>query len=211
MSDAERFLADGLLPAVSRETHARLDQFHQLFQAWSSRLNLTAASTVDTFRTRHVADSAQLFDLKPDARHWADLGSGAGFPGLVIAILLSDHDGGHVDLIESNRKKAAFLQVVRTHCAPAAQVHAERIETAVPKLAKPEIVTARALAPLPRLLEMTAPWLMGDTVGLFHKGRGYRSELDESRAQWSFDLLEHQSVVEPGSVVLEIARLRRRS
>lgn len=211
MSDIKRPPANGLLPAVSRETRTRLDQFHALFRSWSARLNLTAASTVDAFWTRHVADSAQLRDLKPDARRWADLGSGAGFPGLVIAILLSDKDDGHVDLIESNRKKAAFLQVARTHCAPAARVHAERIETALPKLAAPEIVTARALAPLSRLLEMAAPWLVGDTVGLFHKGRGYRNELEESRAQWSFDLLEHQSAVEPGSVVLEIARLRRKS
>lgn len=195
---------------VSRETMARLDQFAALFTSWSQRMNLVAASTGGDFWVRHVADSAQLLRLAPNAKRWADLGSGGGFPGLVVAILLSETDDAGVDLIESNRKKAAFLKTVRARCAPAAHVHAGRIEDVVPTLPAPEIVTARALAPLSRLLSLAERWLSRGTTALFHKGRGYGAELDECRAQWEFDLVEHRSQVATDSVILELRRIRRR-
>ncbi|MBO6638631.1 MAG: 16S rRNA (guanine(527)-N(7))-methyltransferase RsmG [Roseitalea sp.] len=194
---------------VSRETLRRMAQFADLFDAWSKRINLVASSTGDDFWTRHVADSAQLLRLKPDARHWADLGSGGGFPGMVIAILLSETEGAHVDLIESNRKKAAFLQTVRAACAPCASVHPARIEDAVLRLEAPQVVTARALAPLDDLLSLVTPWLAAGTTCLFHKGRGYADEVADSRAHWHFDLIVHESVAAPDSVILEISDVRR--
>ncbi|MEQ8402354.1 MAG: 16S rRNA (guanine(527)-N(7))-methyltransferase RsmG [Roseitalea porphyridii] len=199
------------LPAdVSRETLERLHRFETLFRDWSRRINLVAASTEDDFWTRHIADSAQLLTLAPDARHWADLGSGGGFPGMVVAILMSEAADARVDLIESNRKKAAFLQTARAQCAPAARVHAERIEAVVPSIPRPEIVTARALAPLPDLFELAAPWMTAGTRALFHKGRGYAAELEECRAHWEFDLVEHPSRVAAGSVILDLTAVRRR-
>jgi 16S rRNA (guanine527-N7)-methyltransferase len=194
---------------VSRETLMRMAQFADLFDAWSKRINLVAASTGGDFWMRHVADSAQLLRLKPDARHWSDLGSGGGFPGIVIAILLSETEGARVDLIESNRKKAAFLQTVRAACASCARVHPARIEDAVKRLPAPEVITARALAPLADLFSLAEPWLAAGASCLFHKGRGYADEVEESRAHWRFDLVVHDSVAAPDSVILDISQVRR--
>ena len=149
-ADRERALA---LTPVSRETIARLDRFVELLIAWQQHTNLIARSTMPTLWTRHVADSLQLVGLAPDARVWADLGSGGGFPGLVIACAVADTKGAHVHLIESIGKKATFLrEAVRVTGAPAT-VHAMRIEDFVDKSPESlDVVTARALAPLPELL-----------------------------------------------------------
>ena len=205
--------APGALPAdlpdgVSRETRARLEDYAALYEKWSPRINLTASSTRKDFWQRHVADSAQLLDLAPEAKHWIDLGSGGGFPGMVIAILLQDVPGARVELVESNRKKAAFLQAVKAQCAPAAIIRAARIEDVIGRTGAPEIVTARALAALPKLLDMTAPWLGSGARALFHKGRGYAAEIEESHAKWTFDLIKHESRVDAESVILDITNLR---
>jgi 16S rRNA (guanine527-N7)-methyltransferase len=199
------------LANVSRETKARLAGFQRLYEKWSPRINLTAPSTRSDFWTRHVADSAQLLDLAPDANDWVDLGSGGGFPGMVLAILLEGQPGKHVALVESNRKKTAFLQAVKAECAPHAVIYPERIEAIVPVVEAPEIVTARALAELDTLLDMTSAWLTNTTRALFHKGRGYASEVEETHAKWDYDLVVHESVVEPDSVILEIANLQTRN
>ena len=163
---------------------------------------------MDDVWNRHILDSAQLTGLAPDARHWLDLGSGGGFPGLVIAFLLKDREGAHIELVESSRKKAGFLQAIVGQFGLPAKVHAARIEDVAGRVIEPQVVTARALAPLPLLLELARPWLSGDTVGLFHKGRDYGREVEESTHQWSFDLIEHRSKVDPESVILEIRNLR---
>ncbi|GAB4361356.1 MAG: 16S rRNA (guanine(527)-N(7))-methyltransferase RsmG [Oricola sp.] len=198
------------LAGVSRETRQRLEAFAVLYEKWSPRINLTAPSTQADFWRRHVGDSAQLLDIAPDARHWVDLGSGGGFPGMVIAIMLQGVAGARVELVESNRKKTAFLQAVKAQCAPSAVIHPARIEDVVGRIGAPEIVTARALAALPKLLELTAPWLQGGSRALFHKGRGYAAEIEESRAKWGFDLVIHESRIDADSVVLEITNLRPR-
>lgn len=192
---------------VSRETQRRLHDFAGLYEKWSPRINLTAPSTQGDFWRRHVADSAQLLDLAPEARHWIDLGSGGGFPGMVIAIFLQDTPGARVELVESNRKKTAFLQSAKAQCAPSVVIHPARIEQVVGQVSPPEIVTARALAALPALLSMTAPWLGGTTRALFHKGRGYAAEIEESHAKWTFDLVIHESRIDADSVILEIGNL----
>jgi 16S rRNA (guanine527-N7)-methyltransferase len=140
---------------------------------------------------------------------WLDLGSGGGFPGAIIAILAHDRPACHVDLVESNRKKAAFLQSTLGIIGAPATVHAIRIEDAHHVVPMPDIVTARALAPLPQLIGLALPWLSGPAAGLFHKGRDYRRERDESRTQWQFDLVEHVSRVDPESRVLQVSNVRR--
>ncbi|MCI5077518.1 16S rRNA (guanine(527)-N(7))-methyltransferase RsmG [Oricola sp.] len=200
-----------LLADVSRETLRRLEDYAALYEKWSPRINLTAPSTQNDFWRRHVADSAQILDLAPQACHWVDLGSGGGFPGMVIAILLQDRPEARVELVESNRKKTAFLQAVKAQCAPSVLIHPARIGDVVGRSAAPEIVTARALAALPALLDMTAVWLQAETRALFHKGRGYSAEIEESRARWDFDLVRHESRIDADSVILEISNLRPRS
>jgi len=203
-------LPDGLPENVSRETRRRLDDFAALYEKWSPRINLTAPSTQSDFWRRHVGDSAQLVGLAPDATHWVDLGSGGGFPGMVIAILLQDVPSARVELVESNRKKTAFLQAVKARCAPSAIIHSARIEDVTGRVRNPEIVTARALAPLPKLLDLTAPWLQDGARALFHKGRGYASEIEDSHAKWTFDLVRHESRIDAESVILDITNLRPR-
>ena len=196
---------------VSRETFERLTAFEEMFQKWSRRINLSASSTLDDVWNRHILDSAQLAALAPDARLWLDLGSGGGFPGLVMAFLLTDRPGGKIDLVESNRKKAGFLQAAIGQFHLPARVYAQRIEDVHSVVDLPQIVTARALAPLPALLKLTEPWLAKGAVGLFHKGRDYRQEIQESTDDWSFDLVEHPSRIDPHGAVLEISQLERRA
>jgi 16S rRNA (guanine527-N7)-methyltransferase len=181
-ADRERALA---LTPVSRETIARLDRFVELLTAWQQHTNLIARSTMPVLWTRHVADSLQLVGLAPDARVWADLGTGGGFPGLVIACAIAETGGAHVHLVESIGKKATFLrEAVHVTGAPAT-VHAVRIEDFVDK--RPEsvdVVTARALAPLPELLRMAYPLLKRGALGLFPKGQDVAVELTEAAKCW---------------------------
>jgi 16S rRNA (guanine527-N7)-methyltransferase len=196
---------------VSRETFGRLVAFEALFQKWARRINLSAPSTLNDVWSRHILDSAQLLRLAPEAQRWLDLGSGGGFPGLVLAILLSERPDAHVDLVESNRKKAAFLQSVIGQFGLPARVHALRIDDVHASIGTPDVVTARALASLSSLLSLAEPWLASGATGLFHKGRDYRSEIEESAHQWRFDLLEHRSMIDPQSVILEIRDLTPKS
>lgn len=181
---------------VSRETIAALSIYAQRLRVWQRVKNLVSPSTLDQMWTRHIADSAQLLALAPAARHWVDLGTGAGFPGLVIAILLIGEDGAQVDLIESNARKCAFLrEVVRETRAPAV-VHAGRIEAVLPGLrGRPQVVTSRALAPWPILVDMSRSLLDCGAMGLFLTGEnaadsfggmapaGYAVEAVPSRTQ----------------------------
>lgn len=197
---------------VSRETLRRLEAFEAEFRRWAARINLAAPSTLDVLWQRHILDSAQLFAIKPQATAWLDLGSGGGFPGAVLAILLVERPGGRIELVESNNKKAAFLRAALGGLGAPATVHVCRIEEAFARTAPPQIVTARALAPLPRLLDLAAPWLAQDGAGataLFHKGREYAAELAESRDAWRFDLVEHASKIDPAGRILEISGLAR--
>lgn len=208
MSEDKRAALEAAAGPVSRETFARLIEFEETFKRWSQRINLAAPSTLPGLWERHILDSAALVRLAPEALRWLDLGSGGGFPGAVIAILMSDRAGAHVDLVESNRKKAAFLQTALAAAHAPAKVHARRIEACYETVPVPQIVTARALAPLPMLLELMAPWLTRGARALVHKGRDYRRELEESGDAWHFDLVKHQTSVGGDGVILEIANLR---
>lgn len=195
---------------VSRETLERLVAFESLFEQWSKRINLIAESTKGAVWQRHIEDSAQLLLIKPDLRRLVDIGSGGGFPGIVLACMLEDIDGARVDLVESNRKKTAFLMAAKAQCARNAHIHSKRIEDALPAIETPDFVTARALASLSKLYELTQCHLTNGAVGLFHKGRGYRDEVEESRAIWDFDLVIHKSRIDTESVILEIGNLKRK-
>ena len=196
---------------VSRETFERLCAFEPVFLKWARSMNLVAASTLDDIWRRHILDSAQLASLAPDALRWLDLGSGGGFPGLVTAFLMADRGSGQVHLVESNGKKSGFLNTMVGQFGLPAKVHTARIEDVADRFVSTEIVTARALAPLPMLLDLASPWLSKGAVALFHKGRDYRSELGQSADLWAFDLVEHPSKIDPHGVILDIRNLKRRS
>lgn len=198
---------------VSRETSEKLEHFAALFQKWAKSINLVAPSTLSDFWQRHIADSAQIFELFPGPKRWVDLGSGGGFPGIITAIFLAELGDGWVHLVESNNKKAAFLRVALTETGARGSVHAIRIEDAITIIPECDAISARALADLPQLLDYCMPWMMADRkpYAFFHKGRDYQQEVDKAVGRFQFDLVKHRSVVEPDSVVLEIANLSRKN
>ncbi|MCJ8239738.1 16S rRNA (guanine(527)-N(7))-methyltransferase RsmG [Peteryoungia algae] len=197
---------------VSRETQERLERFAKLFLKWSKSINLIAPSTIEQLWTRHIVDSLQLRNVIEISGRWIDLGSGGGFPGIVTAILLAEEQEGWIDLVESNQKKCSFLRMALAETGGRGAVHPVRIENAAKTLPAPDFISARALAELGQLFEYVQPWTTRkpDIKLIFHKGRDYRSEVDKARGGWDFDLVEHQSVVETDSVILEIASLTRR-
>jgi 16S rRNA (guanine527-N7)-methyltransferase len=203
-----------ILPDVSRETFERLIRFERLFLEWNSRINLASASSAGRLWDRHILDSAQLAAIAPMRGTWLDVGSGGGFPGIVLAEMMvtpgAEGTGGHVHLVESIGKKAAFLNAALHQAGGGGTVHAMRIESAVSLGLKPDYVTARALAPLPELLKLTFPWLKSGAKGLFHKGRRHREEIAAAHGGWRFDLIEHQSRTDADSVILEISNVSRR-
>ncbi|MDX3928403.1 MAG: 16S rRNA (guanine(527)-N(7))-methyltransferase RsmG [Shinella sp.] len=197
---------------VSRETEERLRLFTALFQKWAKSINLVAPSTISDLWQRHIADSAQIYQLFPGRKQWIDLGSGGGFPGIITGILLAEAGGGVVHLVESNNKKAAFLRAAIAETGARAEVHAIRIEDAPDVIPICDAVSARALADLSLLFDYVAPWAekQRDLRAFFHKGRDYQSEVDKAVGRWEFDLVKHASIVEPDSVVLEISDLSRK-
>ena len=196
--------------AVSRETAARLEHFAALFTKWAKAINLVAPSTFNDLWHRHIADSAQIFQLAPGARTWVDLGSGGGFPGVITAIFLAELGDGWVHLVESNNKKAAFLRTALAETGARGTVHPVRSEKAPDLIPSCDAISARALAELDLLLEFVQPWAARNDQlkAYFHKGRDYRAEIEKSRRRWSFDLLIHESTIEKDSVVLEIGDIR---
>ncbi|PDT40913.1 MULTISPECIES: 16S rRNA (guanine(527)-N(7))-methyltransferase RsmG [Sinorhizobium] len=199
---------------VSRETHEKLEHFAGLFQKWAKSINLVAPSTLEDLWQRHILDSLQIFQLSPSPKVWVDLGSGGGFPGVITAICLSEFSDGWVHLVESNNKKAAFLRVALNETGARGSVHPIRIEQTPSAIPRCDAISARALADLSQLLDYCAPWMLQNdakTVAFFHKGRDYQTEVDKAVSRFQFDLVKHASVVEPDSVVLEIANLSRRT
>ena len=185
------------MTGVSRETLARLARHLELLGRWQKRINLVGPATLADPWRRHVLDSAQLAPFIPPGRRIADIGSGAGFPGLVLAILR----GGPVDLIESDARKAAFLhEAVRATGAPA-RVHNARAESLA---LTADVVTARACAPLDRLLELALPLLAPGGRCVFPKGARAGEELDAARARWRMTARRHPSLSAPDGAILEL-------
>lgn len=198
---------------VPRETIHRLVRYAELLTDGQIRANLVSAKTLPHLWDRHFADSAQILRLAPLAKVWLDLGSGAGFPGLVIAILQANHANFCMHLVESTAKKCAFLaEVARATSAPV-EIHCMRIEE-LNKTAtslKPEIITARALAPLTHLLELAAPWFGPGVRGLFLKGRDASQEIDAAERRFNFTCQLHPSITAEDSFIVEISDLAKRS
>jgi 16S rRNA (guanine527-N7)-methyltransferase len=202
---------DGIV-AVSRETVERLQTYVELLRKWQRSTNLIAPSTIPSIWNRHVADSAQLVALFPDALRWIDLGSGGGFPAVVVAILLAGREGAVVHLIESDQRKCAFLrQAIRATGAPA-EVHTGRIEALLAIWREPlDVVSSRALAPLTRLFGLSEPLFQAGAKGAFHKGLDFEEEISEASKSWDADLVIHRSKTESAGVILEVRHLARRS
>jgi 16S rRNA (guanine527-N7)-methyltransferase len=211
--DLARDRAEALrLVHVSRETSGRFDQLVALLLAWQRNINLIAPSTLPHLWTRHLADSAQLLRLAPDAKVWIDLGSGAGFPGLVIACMLADREATMVHLVESNAKKCAFLREAIRQLRLPATVHCERIERFVETFkGRADAVTARALAPLDRLLPLAAPLLKSQGLGLFPKGQDVEAELTAASKCWNIQATLEPSVTSSSSSIVVVRKLELRT
>jgi 16S rRNA (guanine527-N7)-methyltransferase len=207
---ADRARALTLTP-VSRETLERLDRFVDFLLMWQRTTHLIAPSTVPQLWTRHIADSLQLLDLAGTARHWVDVGSGGGFPGLIIACALGDAEGATVHLVESNTKKAAFLREASRIAGAPAHVHGERIEQFASRSHHGlEIVTARAVAPLKALLKLCFPLLTGSgATALFPKGRQAEMELADAANSWTMEAQLIPSRTDPLGRIVRIRDLAR--
>jgi 16S rRNA (guanine527-N7)-methyltransferase len=191
---------------VSRETGERLERHRALLAAWAGRVNLVGPAELALYWRRHALDSAQLIGHAPGAVRWADLGSGAGFPGLVIACCLAEQAGADVVLIEANQRKAAFLrEAIRATGAPA-RVIAARVEAIA---AEPcEVVTARAFAPLWRIIGHAKPWLDRGALGLFLKSEDVEAELAEARKRWALDVSILPSLSDPRGRIVRVEGAR---
>lgn len=169
---------DAVLATVSSDVGRRLSLYADLLIRWQSTINLVAPSTIPDLWTRHIGDSLQVQAAVPEAVAWVDLGSGGGFPGLVTAIVLADVPGAHVHLVESDKRKAAFLRTVSRETGVPAEIHAERIEMFVPAHAgHVDAVSARALAPLNQLVAFSEKFLLAGAMGVFPKGQQAVAEL----------------------------------
>jgi len=203
LMDSDEFVR---LSGATAAQVADLERFRQMLAAGNEVMNLVGPATLPDFWSRHAWDSAQLLQLAPQALTWADLGAGAGFPGLVLAILGKDRPGFHVHLVESMAKRCRFLtEVVQALDLPATVVNAraENLELAV------DIVTARACAPLARLLGYARPYLKLGALGLFLKGQDVASELEEATRYWDYEADTVPSLSDPRGRVVRVRRLPR--
>ena len=193
--------------SVSRETLVRLEAFVALLHKWQPKLNLVGASTLPDLWNRHMLDSAQVFAALPPGQI-LDAGTGAGFPGMVLAIMAKDDDErGPVHLVESDGRKCAFLTEVVAATEAKAIIHNRRVEE-MPPFPVASVV-ARALAPLDRLLPLVEKFLTPEAHGFFLKGRGAHEELTEARKDWKFVVERIQSVTDPTGVILHLTEVRR--
>jgi 16S rRNA (guanine527-N7)-methyltransferase len=203
--------------AVSRETIEKFETYAALLKQWQKAVQLVAPSTLDAIWSRHFADSAQLAVEAPvRPRAWVDLGSGAGFPGLVIAVLASDASsplhGVRMMLVESDTRKAAFLREVARQTGCAVDILGTRIElpSTRDKVGPVDVISARALAPLTDLLRLAHPFWQPETLGLFLKGRDVDKEIAAARDDWSFELELKPSLTDPAGRIVCVRNLSAR-
>ena len=199
------------LTPVSRETEARLDRYVALLLEWQAKTNLVAPSTLPNLWTRHVSDSLQLLSLAPTAKSWVDLGSGGGFPGVVLACALAETPGASIHLVERIAKKAAFLrEAIRVTASPGT-VHLADIGDTVDRIAGPiDCVTARALAPLHQLIGFAEPWVKKGAKALFLKGQDVEAELTEATKYWNIKPELHSSRTGGQGWIVELGSIERR-
>src|SRR5262245_22333385 len=200
------------LTPVSRETEVRLDRYLALLLEWQAKTNLIAPSTLPNLWTRHVSDSLQLLTLAPTAKVWIDLGSGGGFPGVVLACALAETPGATVHLVERIAKKAAFLrEAIRVTGSPGA-VHLADIGDTVDRFAGAvDCVTARAVAPLHELVGFAEPLVKRGAKGLFLKGQDVEAELTEATKYWKIEPKLHSSRTGGQGWIVELDAIERRN
>lgn len=197
----ETDLATGVGLNVSRETLSRLQVFVDLLVKWNVAINLVSKNTIGQVWSRHIADSVQVFEFGAAARNWVDLGSGGGFPGVVVAILAAELAPEMVvTLVEADQRKSAFLRQINQSLGLSTSVISSRIESIEPL--KADVVSARALAPLSQLCAFANLHLGADGRGIFLKGKAAAAEIVDARAEWNFLLESHTSVTDPSAVVL---------
>lgn len=195
---------------VSRETSERLDILCTMVERWNRAINLVAAATIAQLRHRHIADSTQLVAFLPNkAQHWVDLGSGAGFPGLVIAAQLVEFAPDcRVTLIESDQRKAVFLREASRAMAIQTNVITGRIENTPHQQA--DVISARALAPLTHLLYLTSLHLKTHGTAIFLKGQEMASEVRvAAKDGWKFESTQHKSATDPGGAIVIVRNMTR--
>lgn len=195
---------------LSAAALARIEAHRALLAEWSQRMNLVGPKELDHYWRRHALDSAQLVRLAPASRRWLDLGAGAGFPGLIVAAILADAPGAHVTLVESIGKKTAFLrEAIQVMGVPATVLHG-RAEDVVRRAGPVDVVTARAFAPLPRIMDYARPVLSRGAVGLFLKGADLDSERAATEAAgWTLDAETFESLSDPRGRILRVTSARR--
>jgi 16S rRNA (guanine527-N7)-methyltransferase len=199
---------EAILP-VSRETADRLSAYVALLRKWQPAENLISPKTLPDVWHRHIADAAQIVRLFPKDRRWLDLGSGAGLPGLVIAICLPAGDS-LVHLVESNRRKCAFLRAAIRETGAPAEVHEGRIEEVLAEWSQPvDRITARALAPLRDLLRLSGQVMVQGVPAAFMKGQDWEAEVAAAKREWKFDVTKYDSMTGEGGVILDISALKR--
>jgi 16S rRNA (guanine527-N7)-methyltransferase len=200
-----------LLTPVSRETEARLDRYVALLEEWQAKTNLVSPSTLPNLWTRHIADSLQLLALARSAKIWADLGSGGGFPGLVLACAMAEVSGAMVHLVERNAKKAAFLREALRVTGSPGTVHLADIEDNVDSIVgRVDCVTARAVAPLHQLLGFAEPLVRQGAKALFPKGQDVEAELTEATKYWIIGPHLHSSRTGGHGWIVELDEIERR-
>jgi 16S rRNA (guanine527-N7)-methyltransferase len=199
------------LTPVSRETEARLDRYLDLLREWQAKTNLVAPSTLPNLWTRHVSDSLQLLTIAPRARIWVDLGSGGGFPGLVLACAMAETPGAVVHLVERNAKKAAFLREALRITQSPGTVHLADIVDIVDRVTgSVDCITARAVAPLHQLIGFAEPLVKRGAKALFLKGQDIETELTEATKYWKIEPKLHSSRTGGHGWIVELDRIERR-
>lgn len=199
----DRARALSLISATS-DSAKRLDIYVDLLARWLTVINLTSKASLARLWTRHIADSAQLLPQNPLAQRWVDIGSGAGFPGIVIAIQLAEVPGAEVCCIESNPRKVAFLRQVASATGVPARILATRVESVEPRaLAPVDAVTSRALAALPRLIEFAKVWLASGAIGVFPCGRSVAEQIT-LRAAHRFEIEALPSRLDPQARIIRV-------
>lgn len=196
-------------PVVSRETLKRLEIYQALLAEWNKRINLVSSATLAQFWTRHIADSVQLLEIADRSEgRWLDMGSGAGFPGLVLAMVGADYKTSFdFILLESDQRKSTFMRAVARETDTSVNILSSRIEETPPVNA--HIISARALAPLPKLLDLAERHRAPTSLCIFPKGATADQEISDARKEWIFDARKHSSKTDPSATVLAIGEFRR--
>jgi 16S rRNA (guanine527-N7)-methyltransferase len=204
---SDRALLDQL--NVSRETIERLEKFEEVLLKWNPKINLVSKASLENLWQRHIIDSIQVFNCVDDPGDaWVDIGSGGGFPGVVVAIMAAElSPETKVTLIESDQRKSAFLRTAARECGVPVTVLCQRIEQAPPQ--KASILSARALADLDLLLEFSELHLAKEGVAVFPKGASWKKEVDKAAERWNFDFEPITSLTETEAVILKIKGVAR--